>query len=108
MKNRLNIITITILSLLLTITLLPLSIHAEETSLEPREPDVSVFEVLSEVEDGLSFSSAAIAGQTGIISSGATKIQRNPGAPEEMLSYAYTLDGYIDIKIASYRTGKKW
>lgn len=101
MKNRLNIITITILSLLLTITLLPISIYAEEGSLEPKEPDVSVFEVLSEVEDEFSFSSAAIAGQTGIISSGTTKIQRNQVGPEEMLSYAYTLDGYIDIKNAS-------
>lgn len=101
MKNRLNIITITILSLLLTITLLPLSIYADEGPLKPKEPDVSVFEVLSEKEDEYSFSSAAIAGQTGIISSGATKIQRYQGAPEEMRSYAYTLDGYIDIKFAS-------
>ena len=52
MKNRLNIITITILSLLLTITLLPLSIHAEETSLEPKEPDVSVFATKEQMMDG--------------------------------------------------------
>ena len=51
MKNRLNIITITILSLLLTITLLPLSIHAEETSLEPKEPDVSVFATKQQMMD---------------------------------------------------------
>lgn len=52
MKNRLNIITITILSLLLTITLLPLSIHAEETSLKPKEPDVSVFATKEQMMDG--------------------------------------------------------
>lgn len=51
MKNRLNIITITILSLLLTITLLPLSIHAEEGPLEPKEPDVSVFATKEQMMD---------------------------------------------------------
>lgn len=50
MKTRLNIISITILSLLLTITLLPVSIHADETA-EPNKPDVSVYATKEQLMD---------------------------------------------------------